>query len=772
MLLQLLYAQDSLRNNITKPDSTKFSLLNDVVITASGIKEKFLKSPISIQKVTAKYFQQAAAPTFFDALENIQGVQMITPSMGFKVINARGFANPTNVRFAQLVDGMDVQSPQIGGPIGNALGPTDLDIDNVEIIPGVASALYGMNTINGLANFSTKNPFTSQGITIQQKTGINHLGDSNSAPKIFSETSIRFAKVLTQKFALKVNAGITKGYDWIADDHSDLNANANSSTNLTGINNPAKDPVNGYGNESSDRKTISLANKSYVVARTGYFEKQVVDYSLQNIKADIGLYYKLSSKTSITYLYHVAVLNNVYQRANRFKLQDYFIQQHGLQFQSPSIKVMVYGNYENTGKSYNLRSMAENIDAAFKPTNIWYADYTSGFNHALQTGATIAQAHQQARAFADDGRYQPGTVAFKNVLNKLQNINNWDSGAALRVKAGFIQATLQINLTQEYLSKLKNKTGIEMLLGFDHRTYIIVPDGNYFINPAEGKTYDNILYSKTGGFVSLTKNFLNNKLKLGAVIRADKNDYFPLTYNPRFTAVYSPNNKNNFRISFQSGYRYPSIFEAYSNINSGGVKRVGGLPIMSHGIFENAWLATSITAFQSAVLNDVNQNGLSKNNAIIKNEALLKKNSYTYIQPEHIKSIEAGYKGIMYNGKFFVDVDLYFNNYHSFIAQANMNVPKTSVADSIPFALNDKTKQSQYRVWTNSQTTVYNYGFSTGVTYRFAKNYSINCNTSFAKLQKSNNEDGLEDGFNTPQWIVNMGLLNDKIYKNIGAAIS
>jgi outer membrane receptor protein involved in Fe transport len=88
-------------------------------------------------------------------------VQVITPSMGFNVVNVRGFANTTNVRFSQLVDGMDNQAPHIGAPIGNALGPNDLDIERVEIIPGVASALYGMNTINGLANFLTRDPFES-----------------------------------------------------------------------------------------------------------------------------------------------------------------------------------------------------------------------------------------------------------------------------------------------------------------------------------------------------------------------------------------------------------------------------------------------------------------------------------------------------------------------------------------------------------------------------------------------------------------------------------
>ncbi len=759
-------AADTLRQ-----DSIMTSILSEVTVSASRIRESLLRSPVSIQKTGEKYFNASPAPSFFDALENVQGVQMITPSLGFKVLNARGFANTTNVRFAQLVDGMDVQSPHIGGPIANALGPSDLDIDNVEILPGVASALYGMNTINGLANITTKNPFTSPGLSIQQKTALTHVGDANSGSRLFSETSLRWAKLLSPRLAFKLNGTFSKGYDWISDDRTDLNPNANVSTGLTGADNPAQDPVSSYGNESSDRKTITLQGKNYVVARTGYDEKQVVNYDLRNIKADAGIYYKVSAHSSISYTYHMALLDNVYQRANRFRLQDYFVQQHGIQFQSDALQLKAYLNNENTGNSYNLRSMAENIDRTYRPDNTWYADYTTGFNNAISSGATVAQAHHQARAVADNGRYQPGTNAFNNVLAKLQQINNWDSGAALKVKASFIHAEGQLNITKQWLQHFSSQTGIEILAGADHRTYIIVPDGNYFINPAPGKTYDNIYYSKTGGFVSVVKSLLNNKLRLGAILRGDKNDYFPLAWNPRFTAVYSPVYSQNFRLSFQSGYRYPSIFEAYSNVNSGGTKRVGGLPVMSSGIFENAWLLTSITAFQQAVLNDVNKNGLSQTAAIQKNQSLLQKNPYTYIKPEHVNSVEGGYKGVFARGKIYIDADFYFNNYRSFIAQANMNVPKTQNPDSIPFALYNKTQQSPYRMWTNSQTTVYNYGASLGLTYTVG-GYTAHGNTTFSKLRKSSNEDGLEDGFNTPQWMVNLSLSKEKIYRGLGAGVT
>jgi outer membrane receptor protein involved in Fe transport len=771
----ILYAQSS--KKVIRPDTVsvksdttqiKKQQLHEVVISASRISESILRSPVSIEKITAADFRRSAAPSFFDALENVKGVQLITPSLGFRIINTRGFANTTNVRFTQLVDGVDNQAPHIGAPIGNALGPSDLDIESVEIIPGTASALYGLNAINGLANFITKDPFTSQGVSIQQKTGVNHVGDKETSTHLFSETSFRIAKALSKKFAFKLNGTYTTGYDWIADNTTDLNAAANAKLGIAGgPDNPGYDPVNGYGNESSDRKTVTLGGKQYSIARTGYAEKDVTSYNLHNVKVDLGLAYKLNDNTRINYTYRFADLDNIYQRANRFRLSGYILQQHALEIKNNIYQIRGYWTSENTGKSYNLRSAGENIDRNFKDDNTWYADFTKGFNSATSSGATVPQALQQARQLADAGRYQPGTAAFKNTLDKLADINNWDVGAALRVKDDLLHVEGQVNISNAISSTFQKETGLDLLAGFDHRTYIIHPDGNYFINYVPGKEYSNIDYSKTGGFVQVAKEFFDRELKLSATLRADKNDYFDLKLNPRFTAVYSPVVEQNFRVSFQSGYRFPSIFEAFSNVNSGGVKRIGGLRVVSNGIFENSYLRTSIDAFQAAVKNDFNS-GITTDAAIEKEKGLLKKNPYTYLQPEHINSFEAGYKSILFDGQLSVDADFYYNKYNNFIGQVEINVPNTQKADSIPYYLNDKNKQARYRAWTNSQSTVYNIGGSLGLSYKLFQNYVLTGNVSYAKLQRTANEDALEDGFNTPQWITNFSFGGNRVIGNFG----
>jgi iron complex outermembrane receptor protein len=390
----------------------------------------------------------------------------------------------------------------------------------------------------------------------------------------------------------------------------------------------------------------------------------VTDYGLQNAKGDASIYFRPHSNLEIVYTYRAAQQNNIYQRTNRFRLDGYVTQQHALTIKSQAIQFKTFLTQENTGNSYNIRSMAENVDRGFKSDNVWFSDFTKQYNASITGGAAIPDAMNTARTVTDNGRVQPHTAEMQNQINNLGNINNWDYGAALRVNANLVHSEFQHDISNLIFRKNKK---INLMYGFDYREYIIVPDGNYFINPTEpGK---NLNYWKAGGFVQATKLLMRDKLKINAVVRVDKNQYYDPKINPRLAIVYSPTPMNNFRFSIQNGFRFPSIFEAFSNINSGGRKRIGGLPVMSSGVFENSYTQASITSFQKAVQTDVNTNGLKLNNAIVKEQSLLKKNPYTYLQPEQVTSFEFGYRSVLMNGKLKLDFDTYYNIYRNLMAR-------------------------------------------------------------------------------------------------------
>ena len=753
-----------------------------VVVTASRVSENILKSPVSIEKLSLTAIKETPSPSFYDAIENIKGVQATTLSLGFKVYNTRGFSGTTNSRFLQMVDGVDNISSGIGAPIANAVGPTELDIESVELIPGAASAVYGLNAINGISNLKTKSPFKYQGISVYQRTGVNHIDGKYLPASLYSETSVRFAKAFGTHFAFKVNGSYSQGKDWVADDRTDQYFSTGNKTNtVVASANPAPDLINNYGDEyNSDLKTIKLADgKTYDVSRTGYLEKDLTNYDVKNTKADLTLVYKFNNSLQASYTYRIGNATNNYQRGNRIRLNGEQIQQHSLEIRNNDFFVKAYYTEENTGPdSYNFRPLAENIDLAFKKPTQWYNDYTNRFATAYNAnGHNTLNAFTAARTFADSGRYTPGKADFDSVKNKIVHTNNWDTvGAQLLLKSAFYHIEGQYDFSH----LLKDKSW-QILLGGNYRKYIVTPDGNEYINPAvlsnPKVANDDFYYYTYGGFVQASKKLLEEKLKLTASLRVDQTEYFDAKLNPRIAAVYSPSNNNNFRVSYQNGYRFPTLFEGFAFVNNGGVRRLGGLRVTAGtlNVFENSFLNSSVTAFKNAVNADINS-GTAKNTAIQNRANLLVKSTYDYIQPEHLNSFEVGYKGILLDNKLFFDIDYYFNTYDNFIGQLDVTQPirgtigqTGGVNDSTAyFAYTGGSSVKKYKMWTNSKSTISNQGVDVSAVYAVYKKFNIGLNVSYTGINSITSSDAFTPAFNTPDWISNVSFSNKEVVKNVG----
>jgi len=753
-----------------------------VIVSASRVSESILKSPVTIEKLDLRAIKESPAPSFFDALENLKGVQMTTLSIGYKVPNTRGFAGTTNSRFLQMVDGVDNISPGIGAPVANAVGPTELDIESVELIPGAASAVYGLNAINGISNLKTKNPFQYQGLSVYVKQGVNHIDGKDLSPSLYQEYAIRYAKAINKRLAFKINGSYSQGTDWVANDSTDQYYAAGNKTNASlGIgkaSNPAADLINTYGDEyNSDMKTLTLQGKTYDVSRTGYREQDLTDYAVKNSKIDAGLYYKFNSSLQASYAYRIGTVTNNYQRGNRVRLDGEQIQQHALEVKNNDFFIKAYYTQENTGaNSFNFRPLAENIDMAFKKSPQWWNDYTNGFNTAFAAnGGNIAAAHTAARAFADNGRFVPGTAAFDSVRNKIIHTNNWDTvGAQLLLQSAFWHIEGQYDWSR--LIK-----GIQLLTGGHYRRYIVTPDGNEYINPAvltdPKRANDDFYYYNFGGFVQATKKVLDDKLKLTGSLRVDKTEYFDPKINPRIALVYSPAEQHNIRASYQNGYRFPTLFEGFAFVNNGGVRRLGGLKVTAGplNVFENSYLNSSVTAFKNAVNADIS-NGVSKNTAINNQKGLLVQSTYGYIQPEHLNSFELGYKGVLLDNKLFVDADYYFNLYDNFIGQLDVTQPIRGTIgqtggsndSTAAFVYAGGSSVKKYKMWTNSKSKISNQGFDIGLNYNFYRKFNIGANLAYAQLVEVHASDAFTPAFNTPKWMANVSFGNRQLFKNTG----
>jgi hypothetical protein len=663
-----------------------------------------------------------------------------------------------------------------------------------------------------MANLLTKSPFTSQGLSVYHKTGVNHVDNKDHDAAILTESAIRYAKAFNNKFAFKVNLGYMQGIDWRSNTRLDQNPNNLKSANpgfpaLDGENNVAFDGWNKYGDDAlagSNTSAISgltidgKTNQTLRVVRSGYWETDLVSPKVSNLKFDAALHYRLHENAELSYSYRIGKMDGVFQRGNKIRLDNVVVQNHHLELKGSNYVIRSYVSIENTGDSYNVKPLADNLDLySGGSSTAWATKYKNalvkyGTDNGGLTSANLAAANQYARDQADASRVQPGTPEFDQLKNTITKINNWDikstatpdapvtGGAALIQKSRLYHTEAQWDLS-------KYTKVVDLLIGADARIYEIIPDGNNFVDfsrpidernkpvVVDGKVPDssnfgsNVYYKKFGGFAQVTKTFFNEKLKLFGSLRYDYNPEFDPKFTPRLAAVYTFKEKHNFRFTYQQGYRFPALFEALSYVNNGRVKRVGSLSYINEGLgyLENSYTQASVVNFNSVVSAAGNSDS-----AALANRGLLTWANLPKAKPERIISFEVGYKSVLLNNKLIIDIDAYSNQYDGFLGQVQVYVPhdQTIGTDAAVLAMLDKNRDSQdrYRVYTNAKNTYYNFGSALGVTWNFYKKYTVTGNVNFNEMKSNTSDDIFVTGFNTPKWTTNLSFGNREIAKNVG----
>jgi len=143
--------------------------LDAVEIREISISQKQKESALTVESMGVQEIKQTASADFYEGLGNLKGVDLTAASIGFKVINTRGFNSTSPVRSLQIIDGVDNQAPGLNFSLGNFLGVSELDVKKVDLIVGASSAFYGPNAFNGVISMETKDPFFFQGLSVMAK---------------------------------------------------------------------------------------------------------------------------------------------------------------------------------------------------------------------------------------------------------------------------------------------------------------------------------------------------------------------------------------------------------------------------------------------------------------------------------------------------------------------------------------------------------------------------------------------------------------------------
>ncbi|MCX8480803.1 MAG: TonB-dependent receptor, partial [Sediminibacterium sp.] len=259
---------------------------------------------------------------------------------------------------------------------------------------------------------------------------------------------------ISDKFAYKIGAQYIQIIDWLASDERDYDR-----TNITNENPFGKiinkqdrnsdlnyDGINVYGDETKVQlKTIidnlptsiksllsipantfpgvnraipiptSILNsiQTQYISRTGFAEKNLVNPISSNFKFNLGLHYKLSPNTELSYNGYYGSGNAVYTGADRYVLKNFSIQQHKLELKNSNWYVRAYITTEDAGNTYNATAAGRLLNEAIKSSydakdvlNSWYG--TVLYNGVLPIANYGGTAYGNYLGSA----FQSATIAF------------------------------------------------------------------------------------------------------------------------------------------------------------------------------------------------------------------------------------------------------------------------------------------------------------------------------------------------------------------------
>jgi hypothetical protein len=458
----------------------------------------------------------------------------------------------------------------------------------------------------------TKNPFLFKGASAQLKVGERSL----------TEMSARWSDAWKNKdgfdyMALKVNVFALRAYDWEATNYDPTENSPN------GANNPGRwDAVNMYGDEYFPANDLSGASPwNYrglgTFYRTGYNEKDLVDYNTRNYKANLAAHWRLRPELETNSPEFVLAGNvgggtTVYQGDNRFSLKNILFYQGKMELsKKDKYFVRIYGTGEDAGNSYDpyftamkmLDRARSNEDWAKVYTKYWnskinpkinalgypdlelnpnwpgpvadptYSQFYLPYDYdALSEWTTLyhdslVQWHQQVAELTNNGNgglpldevgyFQPGTAGFDENFQQITLAKNNAQEQGTR----FSDRSSLYNGQAQYQWEIN---GWQMKTGASGRIYRPYSLGTIFSD-----SIARITTHEFGFYHGIEKHSAKDDVILTATIRADKNKNFNWIISPAASLVLKPADGHYIRYSFSSALRNPTLTDQYLHLNIG-----------------------------------------------------------------------------------------------------------------------------------------------------------------------------------------------------------
>jgi iron complex outermembrane receptor protein len=147
--------------------NTNSSELNLLVVSASKFKQKIEEVTVSMDVIDSKLIESKNCITLTDLIRNVPSIQLIDGQLNIR--SGSGWSYGTGSRVLVMVDQMPILSADQGEVDFNLI-PME-NIEQIEVIKGASSALYGSSALNGIINIKTKTPSFNPQTTVSSFVG-------------------------------------------------------------------------------------------------------------------------------------------------------------------------------------------------------------------------------------------------------------------------------------------------------------------------------------------------------------------------------------------------------------------------------------------------------------------------------------------------------------------------------------------------------------------------------------------------------------------------
>lgn len=204
------------RETVTKDIymKVKTHFLQDVVVSAGRFAQKLSDVTVSMDLVKAGDIANQAPTDLSATLKNVPGVDIVDKQPSIR--GGGGWTYGVGSRAQVLVDGLSTLDPQTGQINWNTV-PTE-NIEQVEIIKGASSVLYGSSALNGIVNVRTARPGLVPQTHISTYVGIyNNYPNSNyrySNNRFWEDNKFPVQPLLRSSLYSGIRNPIYEGWDF------------------------------------------------------------------------------------------------------------------------------------------------------------------------------------------------------------------------------------------------------------------------------------------------------------------------------------------------------------------------------------------------------------------------------------------------------------------------------------------------------------------------------------------------------------------------------